>query len=91
MNPTSELPPEKKRILYQSWHRGCKETDLVLGPFAEAFLPQCSEEGFQQFVALLAEEDWDIWDWVTNYPHHTPAAHRAVMAEIHQHWQKRHA
>ncbi len=76
------MTPERKRILYQSWHRGCKETDVVLGPFAEIFLPDCSEAELAAFVALLDEDDWDIWHWITHHPQETPAQHLAMMSEI---------
>ena len=73
---------QRKRILYQSWHRGCKETDVVLGPFAEAFLPECSEVEFEAFVALLLEDDWDIWHWITHHPEATPAKHQPMISQI---------
>jgi antitoxin CptB len=73
---------ERKRILYQSWHRGCKETDVVLGPFAEAFLPECSEADLALFIALLNEDDWDIWHWITHHPEATPGPHQSIFSRI---------
>jgi antitoxin CptB len=71
----------RKKMLYQSWHRGCKETDVVLGPFAEAFLPQCSDEELDAFTVLLDENDWDIWHWLTNAGT-APAAHATMVERI---------
>ena len=31
---------EVKKIIYQSCHRGCKETDFILGDFAKAKVAQ---------------------------------------------------
>lgn len=59
------LPDSLKRIYYRSWHRGCKETDLVLGPFAERHLASLSPEMLALYEALLDENDWDIWQWVS--------------------------
>ena len=28
----------RKRLLFRSWHRGTREADLLLGPFAERHL-----------------------------------------------------
>lgn len=69
-----------KRLYYQSWHRGCKETDLLLGRFADAALPQLDDAALDQYEALLDEQDSDIWKWFSHeLP--LPAAHdNAVWA-----------
>ncbi len=54
-----------KRMRYQSWHRGCKETDLLLGQFADTALEQLDAVGLDGFERLLGEEDYDIWQWVS--------------------------
>ena len=54
-----------KRLTYRSWHRGCKETDLVLGSYCERRLHTLEEAQLHLFEALLAEEDADIWAWLT--------------------------
>ena len=33
---------QRKRLLYQSRHRGTKESDLFLGAFADSYLPNFS-------------------------------------------------
>ncbi|PZP85445.1 MAG: succinate dehydrogenase assembly factor 2 [Azospirillum brasilense] len=55
-----------KRLRYRSWHRGCKETDLVLGRYCDAQLEAMDERGLALFEALLDEEDADIWAWLTD-------------------------
>lgn len=52
-----------KRLYYQSWHRGCKETDLLFGRFADAALPNLDDTGLDQYEALLAEDDGNLWKW----------------------------
>jgi antitoxin CptB len=54
-----------KRLLFRSWHRGCKETDLILGRFADHKLAQLSGAQLDGFEKLLQEDDTDIWDWLT--------------------------
>lgn len=71
----------RKKMLYQSWHRGCKETDVVLGPFAEVFLPQCSDHELAAFTTLLDENDWDIWHWIT-HPGSAPSPHHTMVDRI---------
>lgn len=54
-----------KRLRYRSWHRGCKETDLILGWFADEHLCQSSPEQLGIYEKFLGENDTDIWDWLT--------------------------
>ena len=54
-----------KRLRYRSWHRGCKETDLVLGRYCDAAIEGLSDADLHRFEALLDEDDADIWAWLT--------------------------
>lgn len=54
-----------KRLTFRSWHRGCKETDLILGRFADARLQSLPPELLNTFERLLDENDADIWNWLT--------------------------
>jgi antitoxin CptB len=59
-----DRPPRLKRLYFRSAHRGSKETDLILGPFAAERLDTMSDAELDEFEAFLAENDSDIWDWV---------------------------
>lgn len=54
----------RRRLLFQSRHRGVKELDLILGPFAERYVPAFGAEELKDFAVLLAEPDPDIYDWL---------------------------
>jgi antitoxin CptB len=54
-----------KKLLYQSCHRGCKETDLIIGEFAKKNLHKMTEEEIHAFAELLQVPDTDIYDWYT--------------------------
>jgi antitoxin CptB len=49
------------------WHsrRGMLELDLILVPFAEQVLPQLADDEVQLYRELLAEEDQDLFMWLT--------------------------
>ena len=57
-----------KRLRYRSWHRGCKETDLILGRFADGGLSTLPEPMLTVYEQLLDENDADIWDWIIGKP-----------------------
>ena len=54
-----------KRILFRAAHRGTKESDLILGPYASAHAPSMPETALIEFEAFLEEGDNDIWDWIS--------------------------
>ena len=54
----------RKRLLYQSTHRGTKEADLILGGFARSQLGLMSADELTQFEALQAESDPDLMAWI---------------------------
>ncbi|MFZ3237299.1 MAG: succinate dehydrogenase assembly factor 2 [Stellaceae bacterium] len=55
----------RKRLLYRSWHRGMRETDLILGRFAEAHLAGFDDAQLDRYEALLECNDADLFDWVS--------------------------
>jgi len=62
---TNMTDPRLKRLTYRSWHRGCKETDQILGRFADARLNSLKPTFIDAYEQLLDEDDADIWNWLT--------------------------
>jgi len=54
-----------KRILYQSWYRGCKETDRILGWFSRLYIDQFSGDDLDMFEAIMAEDDKNLFNWIS--------------------------
>ncbi|MBL6637965.1 MAG: succinate dehydrogenase assembly factor 2 [Planktomarina sp.] len=62
----SELPDHRiKRLKMRSMRRGIKEMDLILSHFAQTALAQMSDEELVKYDLLLAENDHDLYSWVT--------------------------
>lgn len=61
MNPENRL----KRLIFRSGHRGCKETDLILGQFAQNGLGGLPAGLLAAYERFLDENDVDIWNWLT--------------------------
>jgi antitoxin CptB len=62
---TDPSETRRKRLLFRSWHRGTKETDLLLGSFAERHLAAFSDAQLDRYEALLDNDDGDLFDWIT--------------------------
>src|SRR5438045_2238505 len=59
---STNLDPRRKRLLFRSCHRGMKETDLMLGRFAEHHLAILDDGQLDRFATLpdlLAFPAWD--------------------------------
>lgn len=80
-----------KRIIYRSWHRGCKETDVVLGPFAETRLAGSSDAELDVFEALLEENDSDIWNWLVGKDYGYDRKYRPLIESLQRFTEEQHA
>jgi len=77
MAESSEI--RRKRLLYQSAHRGTKESDLLLGAFAAAYLAGFTPQQLDQFEQLLAENDAVLFDWITGRQTPPPGRESEVL------------
>ena len=55
----------RKKLKFQAWHRGFKEIDLILGPFADERLGMMSDDELDAFEELLNVPDHDLYDWIS--------------------------
>jgi antitoxin CptB len=53
------------RLRYRSWHRGTREMDLLLGPFADRHLVELDEAGLESYERLLELPDPQLFAWLT--------------------------
>jgi antitoxin CptB len=61
---TSANDIRRKRLLFRSWHRGTRESDLILGRFADTHLARFDTVQLDRYEALLECADADLFDWV---------------------------
>lgn len=67
----NDLSLIRKKLLYRSSYRGCKETDFLIGKFAAAKINEMDEKQLDTFDRLLSEDDAEIYDWIlgkTEFP-----------------------
>ena len=62
---TSSSDTRRKRLSFRSWHRGTRESDLILGGFADAHLAGFDDDQLDLYEALLECADADLFDWIT--------------------------
>ena len=59
------LDLRRRKLLFHAWHRGMRETDLILGRFADAAIVQLTDSELTQFEHLMEVPDRELLAWVT--------------------------
>lgn len=72
----------RRRLRYRAWHRGMREMDLILGPFADAHLDGLEGAELRRFEQLLGEEDTDLLKWVIGQEPLPATADRELLDRI---------
>ncbi|MGL9732176.1 MAG: succinate dehydrogenase assembly factor 2 [Wolbachia sp.] len=62
MTDTSLL---RKKLMYRSWHRGCKETDMLLGYFALKYLNKFSLNELIEYEKIVDLDDYELYCYIT--------------------------
>lgn len=62
MNNTTLL---RKKLLYRSLHRGCKETDILLGSFAAKFIDHFSDYELNEYEKIVNLDDHKLYSYIT--------------------------
>lgn len=60
------LDARRRRILFRVWHRGTREMDLIMGPFADAHLPALTDAELAELEELIDVPDQDLFAWATD-------------------------
>jgi antitoxin CptB len=79
----------RKRLRFRAWHRGLREVDLILGPFADACIGQFDAAELDHFETLLTAPDNDLYDWVTGRSEPSDRFDRSLIERIRAHTLQR--
>lgn len=77
----SDLEILKKKLLYRSIHRGCKETDFLIGEFAKFAINSMNNEEIYLYRDFMEEDDLAIYDWILGKINH-PKKYSILITEI---------
>ncbi len=53
-----------KQLSYRSNHRGCKETDILLGVFFNQKHHEFDDKKLELYRSFIEEDDMMIYDWI---------------------------
>lgn len=81
------LDTRRRRLRFRAWHRGMREMDMVMGPFADAVLEELDAADIADFEVLIDLPDPELFSWFTEgvapAPYDTPLFRR--MKAFHTH------
>ena len=89
MTAGEDIAMRRKRLRYRAWHRGTKEMDLILGPFADAHTEAMDAADLDRLEALMNEEDPPLLKWVMGQETPPPHVDAAFLAQVVADHQKR--
>ncbi|WP_253299993.1 succinate dehydrogenase assembly factor 2 [Wolbachia endosymbiont of Chironomus riparius] len=55
----------RRKLIYRSWHRGCKETDIILGNFALKYLGKFSLKELANYEKIVDLDDHELYYYIT--------------------------
>ena len=82
MTAGEDIAMRRKRLRYRAWHRGTKEMDLILGPYADAHTEAMDERNLNRLEALMNEEDPPLLKWIMGQEEPPETVDRAFLAEV---------
>ena len=58
------LDVRRRRLLFRAWRRGVRETDLIVGRFADAYIDKFDETSLDDFERLIEVPNAALYAWV---------------------------
>ena len=59
------LDDRRKRLLFRAWRRGVRETDLIVGRFADVYIERFDEAALDDFERLIEVPNAELYHWVS--------------------------
>ncbi|WFW29738.1 MAG: succinate dehydrogenase assembly factor 2 [Wolbachia endosymbiont of Menacanthus eurysternus] len=54
----------RRKLVYRSWHRGCREMDLFLGHFAVKYLDRFSLDELIEYEKIINLDDYELYCYI---------------------------
>jgi len=76
------LDVRRRKLLFRAWRRGVRETDLIVGRFADAYIDKLDEAALDDFERLIEVPNAELYHWVSGEAQ-APAEHdTAVLRDV---------
>jgi antitoxin CptB len=58
------LDVRRRKLLFRAWRRGVRETDLIVGRFADAYIDKFDDPALDDFERLIEVPNNELYAWV---------------------------
>ena len=82
MTAGEDIAMRRKKLRYRAWHRGTREMDLVLGPYADTHADKMDDAQLDRLEALMSEEDPPLLKWVMGQETPPDSVDRAFLDHV---------
>ena len=72
----------RRRLLFRAWRRGVRETDLIVGRFADAYIETFDDAGLDDFERLIEAPNAALYAWVVGSESVPADYDTAVLAKL---------
>lgn len=78
----TDLEIRKRRILYQANHRGSYEADLMIGCFANEYVPAMNTQELDVLEHIMSFADADLTLWLTGFKEIPASLNNSMMQKM---------
>lgn len=76
------LDVRRRKILFRAWRRGVRETDLIVGRFADAYIEAFDDSSLNDFERLIEVPNADLYAWVCGDADIPPTYDTEVLRQL---------
>lgn len=76
------LDVRRRRLLFRAWRRGVRETDLIVGRFADAYIEKFDDCALDDFERLIEVPNASLYAWVVGSEAVPPDYDTAVLRDL---------
>jgi antitoxin CptB len=76
------LDVRRRKLLFRAWRRGVRETDLIVGRFADAYIDKFDDTELGDFERLIEVPNTDLYAWVVGSENIPPDYDTTVLQKL---------
>ena len=76
------LDVRRRRLLFRAWRRGVRETDLIVGRCADAYIEKFDDGALDDFERLIEVPNASLYAWVVGSEAVPPDYDTAVLRDL---------
>ncbi|MGH6672057.1 MAG: succinate dehydrogenase assembly factor 2 [Xanthobacteraceae bacterium] len=76
------LDVRRRKLLFRAWRRGVRETDLIVGRFADAYIDRFDDAALDAFERLIEVPNAELYAWVVGSRNVPQTYDTAVLRQL---------